>query len=190
MNLDRVQQAIACAVELHGDQRRKGSDTPYLFHLLAVASLVAEYGGAEDEIIGAILHDAVEDAGGTETAREIERRFGADVAAIVNGASDSDSPVKPPWKERKEAFVNRLVDASPSVRLVVAADKIHNSTSTVRDLRRQGADVWSLFRGGRDGTLWYYDAVLKALRQGWDHPILGELERRIARLRELADSRP
>ncbi|GJM44346.1 MAG: hypothetical protein DHS20C21_11880 [Gemmatimonadota bacterium] len=190
MILQSTREAIEWAVALHGDQKRKGSDIPYLFHLLAVASLVADHDGTETEIVAAILHDAIEDAGGSDLASAIRERFGPEVLAIVDACSDAREIPKPPWRDRKTAFVDSLSGASDSTKLVVAADKIHNATCTIRNLRLRGAEVWSLFRGGRDGTLWYYDSVLAALRDGWSHPVLHELDAAVRELHELADLTP
>jgi len=163
---ERFEEALAWAARLHRDQHRKGSGAPYISHLLAVTALVIEHGGDEDVAIAAVLHDAVEDQGGAETLAEIKRRFGGRVAAIVDGCSDTDQTPKPPWRARKEAFLASLSDASPEVKLVVAADKLHNSRSTLADLRSSGPIVWDMFRGGREGSLWYYRSAVDALRGG------------------------
>src|SRR6202453_2665046 len=105
---------------------RKSTDIPYLAHLLAVAGLVLEHGGTEDEAIAALLHDAVEDAGGKATLEEIRRRFGDLVANTVLECSDSVGQPKPPWKLRKQAYIARIASASESTHLVSAADKLHN----------------------------------------------------------------
>lgn len=183
----KVREAIDWAAELHGGQRRKGSGVPYLFHLLAVAALVADHGGTETEVLGAVLHDVIEDCAHDHPGLrdELVRRFGEDVAAIVDACSDAEGEPKPPWRERKTGFVASLQRAGPSVRLVVAADKLHNATCTVRDLRAHGDEVWQRFRGGRNGTVWYYGAVRDALADGWDHPILGELSAVVAELQAL-----
>ena len=115
----RFSEALSYVAALHAEQRRKVSGEPYLSHLLAVAAIVMEYGGNEDEAIAALLHDAVEDQGGVATLEEIRRRFGATVAEIVEGCSDAAESPKPPWRQRKEAHIARLRDASASVRLVV-----------------------------------------------------------------------
>jgi GTP pyrophosphokinase len=184
--LERVEEAILLASRLHRGQTRKGTDVPYLFHLLAVAAVVAENGGDESQVVAALLHDAIEDAGGADARNEIRRRFGDDVAAIVDGCTDADTVPKPPWRARKERFIAGLSGASPRVRLVVAADKLHNAEATLRDLRREGPVVWSRFRGGRDGTLWYYTAAVDALARGWSHPLLAQLSTIVAALREEA----
>ncbi len=151
MSSTRFSDALVYAAALHAQQRRKVSGEPYLAHLLAVAAIVMEYGGSEDEAIAALLHDAVEDQGGLPTREEIRRRFGETVAAIVDGCTDTAESPKPPWRERKAAFLARLQDAPASVRRVVAADKLHNARSILREHRRLGEAIWGHFRGGRDG---------------------------------------
>ena len=128
---------------------------PYIAHLLAVAALVLEHGGDEDEAIAALLHDAIEDQGGHAARRQIAERFGPRVAAIVEGATETDLQPKPPWRERKEEHLARLHEADRSVQLVVAADKLHNARSLIADYGRLGEALWSHFRGGKAGTLWY-----------------------------------
>jgi (p)ppGpp synthase/HD superfamily hydrolase len=157
--------ALAFAAKLHGKQTRKGSDTPYISHLLAVTAITLDHGATENEAIAAVLHDAVEDQGGQATLEEIRRRFGDQVASIVAACSDTDESPKPPWRERKEAYVARLRTEPYSVRLVVAADKLHNVRDVLRSYRIHGDDLWSNFKGGRDGTIWYYGAVVDALNQ-------------------------
>ena len=159
----RYEKAFVLAAELHREQQRKGSGVPYLSHLLAVSATVIEHGGDEDEAIAGLLHDAVEDQGGAETRERIRGCFGNRVAEIVDGCTDTDVIPKPPWRERKESFIESLRDASGSVHLVVAADKLHNSRSTLADYRQIGNDVWALFQGRRDGTLWYFRSVAERL---------------------------
>lgn len=171
----RFARAFLLAEELHRSQTRKGSDIPYITHLLAVAALVGDYGGDEDSVISALLHDAAEDQGGLETLARIRAEFGERVAACVAACSDAHTIPKPPWRARKEAHLARYPSLDGRVRLVLAADKVHNARSIARDLRQKGAAVWQRFTGQREGTLWYYRAALDALRDGWDHPILDEL---------------
>src|SRR5215212_5688459 len=157
--------ALAFAARLHAEQTRKGSGTPYISHLLAVTAIVLDHGATENEAIAALLHDAVEDQGGQKTLEEIRRQFGNQVAEIVAACSDTDELPKPPWRERKEAFVERLQTEPYSVRLVVAADKFHNVRDVLRNYRIHGDDLWLHFKGGCDGTLWYYRAVVGALSE-------------------------
>lgn len=182
----RFEEALVFACRLHAGQRRKGRDVPYVGHLLGVASLVLEHGGAEDEAIAALLHDAVEDQGGVATRQEIARRFGEQVAIIVDGCTDADVMPKPPWRARKETFIARLARASPSVRLVVSADKLHNARAVLEDYRLIGEALWERFRGGRAGSLWYYRVVADALATAGRTPLVEELERAVAELERLA----
>ncbi|MFN8594475.1 MAG: HD domain-containing protein [Thermomicrobiales bacterium] len=161
---ERFLEAMALASQLHANQRRKGSDTPYLAHLLAVTALVLEHGGTEDEAIAALLHDAVEDQGGRPTLEAIRARFGDHIAATVSGLTDTDEIHKPSWRPRKERYIAHLRTAPYSVRLIAAADKLHNARSVRNDYRARGESVWNTFTGGRDGTLWFYPAVLDALQ--------------------------
>ena len=158
-------EALVFAARLHRGQRRKGSaGAPYLAHLLAVTATVLEFGGTEEEAIAALLHDAVEDQGGAATRQLIARMFGDGVAAIVDACTDTNIEPKPPWKQRKDAFLATLPEVSPSALLVILADKLHNVRSTLRDLASTGAETWGRFRGGRDGTLWYYRSIAGAVR--------------------------
>src|ERR1051325_12202408 len=125
----RFEDALSFAARLHSGQLRKGTAIPYVSHLLAVASVALEHGADEDEAIAALLHDAVEDQGGAPTREEIRRRFGDRVVEIVDGCTDAETVPKPPWRERKERYIAHVAEASPSVRLVSASDKLHNARS-------------------------------------------------------------
>jgi (p)ppGpp synthase/HD superfamily hydrolase len=173
---DRVRDAASLAFTLHQGQMRKASGIPYIAHLWAVAALVAEHGGDEDQVIAAFLHDAVEDQGGAETAARIEREFGSRVLDLVRGCSDTDQTPKPPWRPRKEAHIAHVRTATPELKLLIAADKRHNLQSILRDLKREGIATLDRFNGGRVGTVWYYQAMLAALATDWEHPILDELK--------------
>ena len=162
----RFAAAMTYAHEVHHGQRRKGTGIPYIAHVLGVTAIAIEYGANEDEAIGALLHDAAEDGGGEETLAYIRAQFGDSVADIVLGCSDSlveDPEDKLPWLERKENYLTHLENASASVCLVSAADKLHNVRSIIRDYREHGEDIWERFQGKRDGTLWYYETVAHTL---------------------------
>lgn len=176
----RFAEALAYASACHEGQARKGNHAPYVTHVLAVASLVGEFGGDEDQAIAALLHDTMEDSGAT--AAEIEARFGARVARFVEACTDTTEHPKPPWRPRKEAHLAKLAEMPGDVKLVVAADKLHNAQSIARDLRRAsvGEAVWSRFSAAREDVLWYYRAMIDALATGWEHEILDELRAEVA----------
>ena len=186
---DRFSQALVVACELHRTQARKGTGIPYVSHLLGVASIALEYGADEDEAIAAVLHDAVEDQGGVETARRIEEQFGRRVAEIVLACSDTDIVPKPPWRERKEHYIAHVRDASPSVRLVSASDKLHNARSLLADYRQLGEALWDRFTGKREGTLWYYRELVNAFAHHGRSPLVEELDRVVSEL-ETMSARP
>lgn len=181
----RFRSALDYAAELHAQQLRKGTTIPYLSHLLGVTSLVLEHGASEDEAIAALLHDAVEDAGGAPVLVEIRRRFGPAVAEIVDGCTDADTVPKPPWRQRKEGYLAHLREASSSVRLVAAADKLHNARAILADYRAIGEALWSRFSGGKGGVLWYYRGCVEALRDGGPKTLVDELERVVSELERL-----
>jgi hypothetical protein len=181
----RFQDALCLAAQLHARQFRKASSVPYAAHLLAVTALVLEHGGDEDEAIASLLHDAVEDQGGPPVLAEIERRFGQAVARIVEGCTDTDQTPKPPWRERKQAHIARVKEASRSIQLVVAADKLHNVRSMIADYRRLGPGLWSRFTASGPETLWYYRAMADVLRAGIGGDLVKELDAAIAELSAL-----
>ena len=186
----RFDDALAYASQLHRDQLRKGTNIPYVSHLLAVTAIVLEHGGTEDEAIAALLHDAVEDQGGSETREAIRERFGDNVVAIVDGCTDADTIPKPPWDERKKAYVAHVVEAPRSVRLVSTADKLHNARAILADYRVIGEPLWDRFNGGRNGTLWYYRALANAFRAVESNPLTKELDRTVAKLERMAALQP
>jgi len=182
----RFNEAFLFAAEKHAAQTRKKTDVPYISHLMSVAGLVLEAGGGEDEAVAALLHDVVEDCGGHPVLEDVRRRFGDRVADIVQGCTDAYTIPKPPWKQRKLDYLEVLRRAGDDVRLVSAADKLHNVRTILSDYRREGDSVWERFSGRRDGTLWYYHAVLDVLRQGKPNRLVEELERVVTELETLA----
>ena len=189
---DDFESALSFATRLHAPQFRKETDIPYISHLIGVAGLVLENGGKRDEAIAALLHDSVEDQGkhfpGGVAAlrREIDAQFGGNVLDIVEACTDADEDPKPPWRERKEAYIVHLDSVSDSARLVSCADKLHNARAIVSDLRVLGEALWNRFNGGREGTLWYYRALTDTfLRLGPKH-LAEELDRTAQEMERLA----
>ncbi len=184
---DRFERALRYAFRVHRCQVRKGSGVPYVAHLLAVAALVLEFGGSEDEAIAALLHDAAEDAGGRERLDDIRREFGDHVARLVEGCSDTLQQPKPPWRERKESYLRRLRSEPASVQLVCCCDKLHNARTSLRELSRVGESFWQRFRGGKEGTLWYYRQLLATFdRDKLPPALLDELRWAVSELHRLA----
>jgi (p)ppGpp synthase/HD superfamily hydrolase len=152
----RYDDAFYYAHQLHRSQTRKGTQIPYISHLMAVSALVIEHGGTEVQAIAALLHDAAEDQGGPETLAEIRTTFGNAVATIVADCTDAWAEPKPPWRARKEAYLAALPQKPSSSLLVSLADKTHNAEAILFDYRNLGDDLWGRFKGGAEGTRWYY----------------------------------
>ena len=173
----RYDEAFQYAHELHGNQKRKGTTIPYISHLMIVSALVIENGGTEDQAIGALLHDAAEDQGGTATLDVVRERFGDVVAEIVSDCTDAWDEPKPQWRPRKEAYLAELPAKPQRSLLVSLADKTHNAEAILFDYRVLGDELWDRFNGGADGTRWYY----RSLAEFFAKEMPGRLSDRLSR---------
>jgi (p)ppGpp synthase/HD superfamily hydrolase len=180
--------AIQYAMEKHGRQTRKGSDIPYLGHLLSVAGLVIDADGTETQAIAGLLHDAAEDQGGEATLAEIREKFGTAVAAIVDECSDTFETPKPPWRERKENYIRHLPGASDDAILVALADRLHNARALLRDFRDVGDKLWKRFNEqDPQEHLWYYRSLLKVYTGRGHNGLVAELRDAIDALAHAID---
>lgn len=185
-------RAAAWAVEMHAGQVRKATGIPYVSHLFAVAAVAMEYGADEEQTIAALLHDVVEDT--PVTPGEVRDRFGDRVAGLVVSCSDSEGEPKPPWRERKEAYLHHVAEMRADALVVTMADKLHNAMSIRRDLRAQGLTMFARFTNSDpEDQLWYFEELAVAYRKraaGQDELIqlVGELERVIADVRQQVES--
>ena len=185
MLTERFVAALALAVEAHDGQLRKGTQIPYVSHPMAVASLALEFGPEEDQAIAALLHDVLED-GGPDYAPRIQASFGPRVLALVQACTDGVADrtgAKPPWAQRKQAYLAHLADAPDEVLLVSGADKLHNARAIVADLQQVGPAVFQRFKAGREGTLWYYQSLAQvfAKREAKVAPLLAaEVQRMVS----------
>jgi (p)ppGpp synthase/HD superfamily hydrolase len=172
---DRFDDAFQYAHQLHRNQTRKGTTIPYITHLMAVAALVVEHGGNEDQAIAALLHDAAEDQGGAERLSEIRKKFGNTVATIVSDCTDSWTEPKPTWRSRKEAYLAVLPGKPRESLLVSLADNTHNAQAILFDYRVLGDRLWERFNGGADGTRWYYSALAEVFSKAMPGPLADRL---------------
>jgi (p)ppGpp synthase/HD superfamily hydrolase len=191
---DRFDRALLYATHVHGGQVRKGSATPYVAHLMAVAATVLEYGGDEDLAIAALLHDSVEDQGGTARLEDVRNRFGERVARIVEACSDSLANTakgerKAHWQERKDAYIAHLGTADEDILRVSLADKVHNARAILRDLRKPevGEKVWAHFSQPKERTLWYYRSLADQFRKRLPGQLANELRDIIEELGKSSD---
>lgn len=195
---ERFENALTYTTRLHSGQYRKSHGVPYVTHLLGVAALVGANGGTEDQVIGALLHDAVEDQPeglsedeDTTVRDEIREQFGSSVLDIVDQCTDSFDHDTEPWETRKNAYLEQLNKKSgdaPSV-LVALADKLYNARTILRDLRRTGMEIFDRFNGGVDGTLWYYRALADAFLEKEMGYMAEELDRVVREMETRVDER-
>lgn len=187
---EKYLHAFKYAFEKHRDQTRKGSDVPYISHLMAISGLVIEHGGNEEEAIAALLHDVVEDQGGREALSEIRTLFGERVAEIVDHCTDAYTSPKPPWEPRKTRYIEDMRKADPSVLLVSLCDKLHNARSTLLDLQHTSSydDFWKRFSAPPEKQLWYYKSLLEIYDACPFHrPLVNELRRVVIELESIIE---
>jgi (p)ppGpp synthase/HD superfamily hydrolase len=190
----RFAEALTLAFELHGQDTRKSTSIPVLAHLLAVSSLVLYDGGDEDEAIAALLHDALEDKPHLITREDLKSRFGTRVLSIVE--TSTDTPVdyvggeKPPWRERKEAYLNHARHADPGLLRVTVADKVDNLRAMLADYCQVGDELWTRFNAGQADQVWYYSEAAKAYEKaGFSSPLLEQLKRLVKQLCALPEGK-
>jgi (p)ppGpp synthase/HD superfamily hydrolase len=190
----RVDRAVELAHRVHRRQARKGTQIPYLAHVLGVAAIVLEDGGSEDEAIAALLHDSIEDAPDdfpvASVRREIREKFGEVVLAIVEHCTDTDVQPKPAWRARKARYLAALEQAPEISLRVSAADKLHNVRALIRDYRTHGDSLWDRFNpdAGKHGTLGYYRALVEVFKRRMPGALTNDLEQELIALERLAGS--
>jgi (p)ppGpp synthase/HD superfamily hydrolase len=170
--MNMFDQAIEFAAKAHSSQYRKGTDIPYISHPYAVGMILLSANAQEEEVIAGILHDTLEDTDATE--EDILQLFGQTVLSIVQGCSEPNKEAS--WEERKKHTLEYLNGASPSIRLVACADKLHNLRSIKRDLAGIGEVAWDRFKRGREPQKWYYTEIVRSLGSAGSFSLLEELE--------------
>lgn len=179
---DRFKRGFEEAFRYHGKDYRKGTKVPYMGHLLAVAAIVIDDGGSQDEVIAALLHDAAEDQGGEKTLGEIRDAFGDDVADMVADLSDTMEENKPPWSERKKNYLAHLMKVDDRVIRISLADKLHNARAILLDRAEVGEEVWERFNASKADSLWYYESLAKIFQCRKPGPLADEFSRTVALL--------
>lgn len=189
----RFREALVWSAELHEDQLRKGGGVPYVAHLLGVASIVLEHGGDENQAIAALLHDALEDQAHKMSTGEIRARFGGQVEQIVDACTDGDPEEQldrnqERWYARKRKYI-AAIPAKPEEAIIVSmADKLYNARAILEDYRAIGESLWPRFTTGREGTLWYYRAMVDAFESFGHDRLWGELSRTVSELENLVNA--
>ena len=188
-SVSTFENAVTYAKGLYAAQTRTGTNMAYLMRLIGTAAIAKAHAANETERIAALLHRAVEDhprAG--RTAGEIREYFGKEVLSIVMVCTDTVTNPKPPWKERKVAYIARLGAAAPSVLLVSASDTLYNARSIVEDFKKVGPAVFKRFAPSQQGTAWYYRELVRAFRDaGGPKALVDELD---ALVTEMESAKP
>lgn len=170
----RVAEAVRYAEQLHAGQFRKGTTIPYFDHLVGTMEHAARHGGSDTVLMAAVLHDAIEDQGRDgQTALEIERRFGAEVLALVKSCTNT--------YPTKLAYAEHLKDLSRDAALVAASDKLYNACSIIAD----GPGVFARFKGSKAEVKAYYRAVATSLKPLVPPALAQELEAAVTTLETL-----
>jgi (p)ppGpp synthase/HD superfamily hydrolase len=192
---DRINHALAFAAKHHDRQVRKGTRLPYLTHPASVAIILTRYGRDDQTVVAGILHDVIEDCvRESYTKEDLEQRigdkFGVDVLETVLAVTHrrvDDDGIELSTDEKRDDYLERLAAANESAKWVCAADKLHNASSILADLRRtiDANTVWSRFNGGREATLRWYRRVYERLKEiGFTGEIMAELEKVVIALEE------
>jgi (p)ppGpp synthase/HD superfamily hydrolase len=182
----KIQKAINTATRLHTsiNQRRKGSDLPYIVHPFSVAMILSAYTDDEDVIVAGLLHDILEDVPGYNIG-DMERDFGKKVALLVKGVSEDKDPniktdAKATWEDRKRGYLAHLETASQDSLMITAADKIQNLNSMADDYKEKGDALWAQFNSPVGRKLWLYHEMLKTLKRRLKSPIVKEMAKAYA----------
>lgn len=166
----RMDKAIDVAATAHADQKRKGSDTPYIIHPFGVMRTASFYTNDEDTLIACLMHDILEDVPEKYSRDQMIKDFGQRVVDIVDDVT-KDSTIKD-WRKRAEAYLANIRKASDEAIIVCASDKINNLGSIIRDYDRLGDDIWSIFNAGKDSQLWWYESIYEVVRKRMPNSLL------------------
>lgn len=176
-----LEKAFRMALQGHASQKRKGEETPYITHPVGVAFILARHRFSEEVIAAGLTHDLVEDT--TYTEENLREELGDVVTDIVMSVTNSATL---PWREKKEAYIERVREGSEDAKAVSVADKIHNAESLIARHDEIGARLWSDFNASREDKLWFEEATLLMLKETWKHPLVDEYEVLVEKMRVLA----
>lgn len=131
-----TRDALAFAAERHSGQIRDVDGVPFVAHPVEVARLLHEAGYSDEVVAAGVLHDTLEDT--DAQAADLERSFGADVAALV--AAVSDDPSIADRAERKAALRLQVARAGERAAVIFAADKVSKARELRLRVDRDGLD--------------------------------------------------
>ena len=177
----RFERALDYAMDVHGDQLRSISGTPFMAHLLGVAALVLEDGGDEDEAVAALLHDVPEQLVDGNAIAAIAKSFGEQVRFIVEGCSIPEEGLS--WPEAREHHLQRLREQRDlRVLRVAVAKELQNARALHLALERDGDKVWGRLDGTEQDQRSYLEEIARFKWNGLNSPMIEELQETISAL--------
>ena len=162
-----IEEALQFAAVAHKHSNRKGTKIPYITHCMETGHIVSSLTDNPYVIAAAVLHDVVEDT--KYTMRDIEMRFGREIAKLVNFETENKQKEKDPsdtWKSRKEEFLNHLNKAPKEAKMITLGDKLSNMRAIKRDYDKIGDLLWERFNQKDKGEQgWYYKGICDGLKE-------------------------
>ena len=136
---------MAFAMDIHHGVKRKGKDTPYITHPLAVALILARVSDSDDLIAAGILHDTIEDCEpyGSVTREMFADKFGERIAELVVAVTQDKTL---PRAVRKQHATEHLIEMDYDM-LLKTADMLHNLSELIEDVEESGNAAFKIFKG-------------------------------------------
>jgi (p)ppGpp synthase/HD superfamily hydrolase len=158
-------EALAFAEKYHSNKFKKGTEVLFIYHPMAVASMVFKYGGTEAQAQAAILHDTIGE--GTVSREHLISIFGVEIADLVFGFSDPELPStgNTSWGDAKKAYLNQVKGLSNDQVFLVACEELHESAELLHDLKYQGSQVWKRYPVHGMEVFWYFKELLKIFHE-------------------------
>ncbi len=154
-----IKKALYFSAKKHDGQYRKGGQrVPYIAHPALIAFGVRSHTDDEEIIASALLHDILEDCPEV-TISELQREFGDRVASLVDEVSLVGSNTYKNWKSKKEAYLEKIQNASDLACIIIAVDKMYNFKSYFDTLQNSPDNPPVGFAGSVDEYRWYYSRI-------------------------------
>lgn len=159
----RLDEAMRVAATAHSEQKRKGTEIPYIVHPFAVMHIASQVTNDEDVLVASLFHDVLEDVPDKYSKEQMQRAFGARVVSIVEGVTKDDTIQD--WQGRSDAYLAHLRTADEASVIVSGADKIHNLQSILIDYEQYGDQLWDRFNADKERQLWWYGSIHDVLQE-------------------------
>ena len=187
--MNKVEQAVAFALEAHEGVCRDSTAIPYILHPLEAAAIASGLTQDEDVIAAAVLHDVLEDT--PHTGDEIRERFGDRVLRLVCADTENKRPDRPSeetWKIRKQETLDRLAAVDDDEMIVIFSDKLANLRAIWNDYLTIWEELWKRFSAPDPREqLWYYSGIYFACTKLEWSPLYWEYGRKLREIRDHVD---